>query len=271
VEPLSRAQRDAYLDRIGLPGHTDASVAELQWAHLQRVPFENLSIHLDEPIELDTAALFDKIVSRRRGGFCYELNGLFGRLLESLGHDVEMLSAGVYGPRGVGPPFDHMVLRVGEVLVDAGFGRHSARPLRLDLDTDQADLLGTFRITPADGGDLDVLRDGEPQYRVELRPRRMQDYVPTCWWQQSSPTSHFRQGPVCSLQTADGGQVTLAGRTLIETPLRGDRVETELTSDAEVLTAYRDHFGIVLDRVPEAPRRNLATTGTAEPQHVAPS
>lgn len=250
MDPLSAVQRDAYLDRIGLPGPATADLAELQWAHLQRVPFENLSIHLGEPIALDTAALFDKIVTRRRGGFCYELNGLFGRLLTALGHDVEMLSAGVFGPRGLGPPFDHMVLRVGESLVDVGFGRHSARPLRIAPGVDQSDLLGTFRVAAADDGDLDVLRDGEPQYRVEPRPRRIADYVPTCWWQQTAPTSHFRKGPVCSLQTTDGGQVTLAGRTLIETSGTGQRVEAALTSDSAVLAAYRDHFGMALDRVP---------------------
>lgn len=252
MDPLSAAQCDAYLDRIGLPARRDADLAELQWAHLRHVPFENLSMHLDEPIELDTAALFDKIVIRRRGGFCYELNGLFGRLLAALGHDVAMLSAGVFGPRGLGPPFDHLVLGVGDRLVDVGFGRHSARPLRLARGVDQRDLLGTFRVEATDNGDVDVLRDGQPQYRVELRPRRMADFVPTCWWHRTAPTSHFRQGSVCSLQTADGGQVSVAGRTLIETRPGGERTETALASDAEVLAAYRDHFGVELNRVPAA-------------------
>jgi N-hydroxyarylamine O-acetyltransferase len=66
------------------------------------------------------------------------------------------------------------------------------------------------------GGDLDVLRDGTAQYRVEARERRLADYAPTCWWQQTWPSSHIRSGPVASLQTADG-QVTVAGRTLIRT------------------------------------------------------
>jgi N-hydroxyarylamine O-acetyltransferase len=250
VNALSPTQRDAYLDRIGLPGRTDAALAELHWAHLQHVPFENLSIHLDEPIDLDPGALYDKIVTRRRGGFCYELNGLFARLLASLGHEVDLLSAGVFGACGVGPPFDHMVLRVDGMLADVGFGRHSAEPLVSTHDIDQQDLLGTFRVVGADGGDFDVLRDGEPQYRVEPRPRRMSDFERTCWWQQTAPTSHFRKGPVCSLQTATGGQVTLAGRTLIETARTGERVEIPLASDEEVLTTYRKRFGVVLDRVP---------------------
>lgn len=250
MEPLSADQRDRYLDRIGLAGRTDADLAELQFAHLQHVPFENLSIHLGEPIELDTAALFDKIVTRRRGGFCYELNGLFSRLLVSLGHEVELLAACVHMPLGLSALFDHLTLGVGDLLVDVGFGRHSARPLRIDTDGDQPDLFGTFRVVRTDDGDMDVLRDGEPQYRAERRPRRMSDFEPTCWWLQTAPTSHFREGPVCSLQLADGGQLTLAGRRLIQTTGAGERTETELGSDAVVLAAYRDQFGIDLDRVP---------------------
>jgi N-hydroxyarylamine O-acetyltransferase len=249
METLTDQQRDRYLERIGVAGGLDADLDELQFAHLQHVPFENLSIHLGDPIELTTAALYEKIVTRRRGGFCYELNGLFSRLLVSLGHDVELLAACVYMPT-LSPLFDHMALRVGDLLVDVGFGRHSARPLRTDTEDDQPDLFGNFRVVGAEQGDLDVLRDGEPQYRVERRPRRMLDFEPTCWWQQTAPTSHFREGPVCSLQVADGGQLTLAARRLIRTSGAGERTETPLNTDAEVLAAYRDRFGVDLDRVP---------------------
>ena len=251
MEPLTTDQRDRYLDRIGLAGRPDADLAELQFAHLQHVPFENLSIHLGEPIELSTAALFDKIVDRRRGGFCYELNGLFGRLLTALGHDVVLLSASVHMQAGgLTPPFDHMVLRVGDSFLDVGFGRHSAHPVRIDTDADQPDPFGTFRVVVTEHGDVDVLCDGRPRYRTELRPREMPDFEPTCWWQQTWPGSHFRTGPVCSLQTADGGQRTLAGRKLITTARSGERIEMMLDSDADVLAAYRSYFGVTLDRVP---------------------
>ena len=91
-------------------------------------------------------------------------------------------------------------------------------------------------------------RDGQPQYRVEPRPRRLADFAPACWWQQTWPGSHFRQGPVCTLPTPTG-QLTLAGRTLVRTD--GDtRTETPLPDDDAVLAAYREHFGIELDRVP---------------------
>jgi N-hydroxyarylamine O-acetyltransferase len=252
-------QLNAYLARIGAtrPPQADAAtLRELQRRHLLTVPFENLSIHLGEPIVLDPGALVDKLVHRRRGGFCYELNGAFATLLAALGFQVTLLAARVFGANGLGPPFDHLALRVDldrsrSWLVDVGFGRHSHYPLRLDTRTDQADPGGTFRLADTAEGDLDVIRDGQPQYRVEARPRTLGDFEPTCWWHQTSPRSHFTHGPVCSRLT-ETARVTLSDRTLLQTT--GDRRhERTLTSDAEVLAAYRTWFGIVLDRVPGRP------------------
>jgi N-hydroxyarylamine O-acetyltransferase len=250
---------DAYLDRIGAvrPARADvAALQELQLRHLRSVPFENLSIHLGEPIRLESAALVDKIVRRRRGGFCYELNGAFAALLSALGFSVTLLAARVFGDEGLGPPFDHLALRVdtgpaGSWLADVGFGSFSHHPLRLGTDAAQPDPGGAFRITRTADGDLDVTWDGRPQYRVEARPRELADFRPTCWWHQTSPASHFTRGPVCSLPTADG-RVTLSDRNLVETTAAG-RHERTLDGDAEVLAAYSRHFGIVLDRLPTPP------------------
>ena len=124
----------AYLDRIGAraPERPDLpSLRRLMRSHLASVPFENLSIHLGEVIRLSDEALLGKIVDRRRGGFCYELNGAFAWLLRDLGYRVTMLGARVYGGGQLGPPYDHMTLVVDldePWLVDVGFGRF--RPSR---------------------------------------------------------------------------------------------------------------------------------------------
>jgi len=251
-----------YLQRIGAErptAPTPEALRDLHAHHQLAVPFENLSIHLGEPIVLDEDSLLDKIVRRRRGGFCYELNGTFGRLLTDLGFAVSYLAAGVFGEGGaVSPLFDHMVLGVeagGPWLADVGFGDHSLHPLRLDDAGPQLDPHGTFQVSRTPEGDLDILRDGRPQYRAETRPRRLADFEPACWWQQTSPDSHFRRNLVCTMPV-DGslgrslGRVTLSGRRLIRT-LADERQESELGSDAELLAAYRDLFGIRLDRVPE--------------------
>jgi N-hydroxyarylamine O-acetyltransferase len=248
-----------YLRRISVtpPVHADATGFRLlHRAHQLSVPFENLSIHLGEPISLDLGDLVSKIVERRRGGFCYELNGAFGLLLETLGAQVARVSARVYGDgRQLGPPFDHMALVVrlpdgtGPWLADVGFGRHSVYPLLLDSRSEQDDPSGCFLLVEAPLGDIDVFKNGEPQYRVELRERSLADFVPTCWWQQTSPLSHFTQSTICSRLTEDGGRVSISGRTLIRSS-NGSRTEEQLPSDDELLSAYRDHFGVTLDHVP---------------------
>ena len=146
---------------------------------------------LGESISLDEADLIDKIVGRRRGGFCYELNGAFACLLERLGARVRRVSARVYGDGGgLGPPFDHLALVVrlpdgsGPWLADVGFGSHSTYLLLADAWAEQADPGGQFLLVGAPDGDIDVVKDGQPQYRLELRERALDDFVPTCWWQQ---------------------------------------------------------------------------------------
>jgi N-hydroxyarylamine O-acetyltransferase len=250
-----------YFERLGVtaqPALDAQALAELHRAHLMALPFENLSIHLGEPISLDENDLLGKLLSRRRGGFCYELNGAFALLLESLGATVTRLAARVHGADGLGPPLDHLALAVrpadgsGPWLADVGFGSHSMFPLLLDSRQVQHDPSGDFLLVDTAGGDIDVLRYGELQYRVETHERVLADFVPTCWYQQTSPESHFTRNVVCSRLTADG-RISLSGRTLIRTSA-GERTEEQLPSDEAVLAAYREHFGIVLDRVPEMAR-----------------
>ena len=159
-----------YLDRLGA---TARGLADLHLAHLLAVPFENLSIHTSERIHLDVDWLFDKLVTRRRGGFCYELNGLFAELLRALGHRVDLLAARVVRADGtLGIPFDHMCLRVDDVwLTDVGFGDSFITPLRLDTQEAQHDGRRSFRILD-DGGGVHFLEDaGRRVYAFELTPR----------------------------------------------------------------------------------------------------
>ena len=196
-------------------------------------------------------ALVDKLVIGRRGGFCYELNGAFGALLIELGFTVSLLAARVISADRIGLPFDHLALRV-ELdqpwLVDVGFGRFAHSPLRLDERGDQDDPAGTFRITEVDDGDLDISWDGTPQYRLDRRPRMLADFEAMAWWHRTSPRSHFTTELICSRLTEDG-RVSLNNRRLIRTSSTGRHEET-LTTDDQVLEAYRHWFGIALDRVP---------------------
>src|ERR1039457_559684 len=101
ISPLCHANAfgiSAYFKRVHYtrpPRVSPDTLRGLHLAHLYTVPFENLDIHLGRGLSLDEAALFDKVVTRGRGGFCYELNGLFCALLRDLGFRVTMLSAEV--------------------------------------------------------------------------------------------------------------------------------------------------------------------------------
>ena len=142
----------AYLKRIGLyespPVSTDGLV-RLHRAHLRNVPFECLDVFRGRSLSLSPDRLFDKVVNRRRGGFCYELNTLFALLLRKLGFPTTLLSAGVMDRKGVvGPDFDHMTLRVevdGPWLCDVGFGRSFLEPLPL-REGQHVDPEGRFRL-----------------------------------------------------------------------------------------------------------------------------
>ncbi|MEV4604313.1 arylamine N-acetyltransferase [Amycolatopsis sp. NPDC049253] len=244
-----------YLRRIGTvrPSVPDpAALRELQRRHLETVPFENLGFYLGEQIELAEPALLGKIVGRRRGGLCYELNGAFALLLREVGFDVQLLAGRVMRREGFfGPPFDHLALRVQldePWLVDVGYGRFSLAPLRLATTEVQVDPGGRFTVEPAPHGDVDVVCDGAIVYRLESRPRELDDFAATAWFHETSPASPFTQRPTCSRSTADG-RVTITGTRLIETT-GGKRVERVLEGDAAILAAYHEHFGMSLDRVP---------------------
>ena len=247
---------DAYLSRIGYNGSLDPSpqtLRDLQVAHLRTVPFENLSIHSNEPIVLNDTALFDKVVQRRRGGFCYELNGLFAALLRSLGFKVDMLSAAVArATGGFGPDFDHMTLLVTlneRWIADVGFGDSFLEPLLLDEESEQTQGARAYKFVLDDNHRILMQRnfDGTwaPQYRFTLTPHVYADYEEMCQHQQTSPESHFTKGRICTRATATG-RITLSELRLITTLNAGERSEENLATEAEYCVALREHFGIVM-------------------------
>ena len=244
----------AYLDRINYRGSllpNADTLRALQVAHLLAVPFENLSIHAKQPIVLDDDALFDKIVARRRGGFCYECNGLFAALLRSLGFDVAMLSAEVASAAGVfGPPFDHMTLLVSleqRWLVDVGFGDSFREPLRLDEAGEQLQGHQVYRlVTDVAYFNLEQRSAGEEwqtQYRFTLQPHAYADYEERCRYHQTSPQSHFTRARICSLATATG-RISLSELRFITTSEDNQKQEQTLGDESEYATVLRDRFGI---------------------------
>jgi N-hydroxyarylamine O-acetyltransferase len=247
---------NAYLERIKYNGSlapTAETLRNLQAAHLLTVPFENLSIHSKQPIVLEDNALFTKIVGHRRGGFCYEVNGLFAALLRALGFKVEMLSAEVANAEcGFGPDFDHMTLMVSldnRRLADVGFGDSFLEPLLLDERGEQKQGRCAYKIVPDNDYLILMQRENEDewkaQYRFTLKPYEYADYSGMCRYHQTSPQSHFTQRRICSRAT-DEGRITLSEMRFITTSKNGERQERILTSQTEYDAVLRENFGIVM-------------------------
>src|SRR6266850_678800 len=253
---------DAYLKRINWRGSlapTAQTLRELQVANLLTVPFENLSIHSAEPIILDDDALFEKIVVRRRGGFCYELNGLFAALLLELGFKVVMLSAGVANATGTfGPDFDHMTLLVAvdvdgleeRWLADVGFGDSFREPLLLDSPLEQAQGERAYKFLTDEPYLILMQRESggewKNQYRFTLRSYSYADYAEMCRYHQTSPDSHFTQARICTSATPEG-RVTLSEMRLITTIDGTERTERLLMNEAEYASVLKELFGVMMN------------------------
>lgn len=246
---------DKYLKRIGYEGKHETTLetlASLQTSHLFSVSFENLDIHNNIEIDLDKS--FDKVVNNNRGGFCYELNGLFYQLLKELGFNVKIVSARVYqGEKGFGAEFDHMAIIANidndEYLVDVGFGDFAYSPLRISLDNEISNLRSVFRIEKYNDVYNIVKQKSEdgsfvPKYLYSDKERVVDDFKSMCVFHQTNTESHFTQNKICSLPVKDG-RITLSGNTLIITTK--SNVETrELKSEAEINDVLRDYFNIIL-------------------------
>jgi N-hydroxyarylamine O-acetyltransferase len=260
---FTAAEVAAYLERIGYEGSTAPTLATLSGihhAHTYNVPFENLDIlPLRRRLNLEPAAVYDKIVRRHRGGLCYELNGLLATILRDLGFEVTIVAVQFVEADGTfGPPFDHLTPVVTfpdateHWLVDVAGGRRSfTKPLPLidGFAEFQPNVHRSFRLTAiGDRWQLDEQIPGVPwvpDYTFQLIPRTMSDFLDRCRYLELDPSSEFRQGPLCSLPTPNG-RVTLSKNQLITTI--GETREERPLAESEFDEVLRVAFGIDLAR-----------------------
>lgn len=241
---------DAYLRRIGLsarPGPTLDGLSELGLAHLCSVPFENLDIAAGRALSLDLAAIYDKLVVRRRGGFCYELNGLYSWLLRELGFDVTLLAGQLVDPvtREPGPARAHLALLVeldGPVLVDVGWGEVYRRPFALRAENEHVDPgIARYRLERHDGGwqvterhDDSLETNLKPTpgwriaYRFGLEPYELADFEETCRWQETE-SPFFTGHRFCTIATLDGRRTLMDDRLIVRAS--GERTERRVDDD----------------------------------------
>jgi N-hydroxyarylamine O-acetyltransferase len=244
-----------YFDRIGIKKTGVAADLKnlklLKRQHLLSVPFENLDIHWKRPIDLAGNRFYDKIIGEKRGGFCYELNGLFYELLKEIGFQSKIISARVAnGNSGFGAEYDHLAIitQIGneEYLVDVGFGSFIAEPLKFVLDVEQSDDNGAFLIRKYDDKYFEVVKkDGgvwRSEYIFTSLKRDLTEFAEMCRFHQTSPESHFTRGKICSLMLPDGRK-TLTDGNFIETE-NGQKKEIVVNSDKQFNRILKNEFYI---------------------------
>jgi N-hydroxyarylamine O-acetyltransferase len=252
-----------YLERIGYVTPEGAGISELRTlmeCHVRSVPFEDLDIQAGMPIKLDINRFYDKVVNRKRGGYCYELNGLFAVLLRELGYRVDMLSARVANGKEYSPEFDHMALLVEcdaqAWLVDVGFGDFSLCPLAIDSDKAQTDGRNNYAISRVlvdnrEYYSVDRWNEGRelfvPQYIFSPTAHPLQDFAPRNHYQQTDPESHFMKTLMCSLPT-DYGRISMINNRMVYTE-NGQKREEGVRDETHRQELLRGYFNIELDAV----------------------
>jgi N-hydroxyarylamine O-acetyltransferase len=243
----------AYLHRIHFHGSVQPDLATLRAihrAHQYAVPFENLDVQLRRPVVIDLEANYDKIVCRRRGGWCYEMNGVMGWALEQIGFEVMRVGAGVMRVRaGDAQLGNHLCLLVRldqPYLVDVGFGGSLAEPLPLRASEreDRPYRLGLSELGDSYWRFAEIAHgDGDPfSFDFRAAPADEALLARKCQFLQTDPASPFIQNLVAQRRTADT-HVSLRGRVLATTHTA--RVDKKLLNSADELVAIlRDQFDL---------------------------
>lgn len=243
-----------YFQRIAYTGSSAATLATLKtlhYQHMQTIPFENLDVILKRPIRMDGAALFEKMVTRGRGGFCYEQNTLFGLSLRELGYQVDFISARVWNGTDFGRALEHIALIVhieGErYLADVGFGDCFLEPLRLVAQEEQLVHGKNYRVIESESSHEWIMQEKSEDdwtngYAFELHPRELRDFAEMCDWTQVSADSGFTQRLVCS-KAVQNGRITIANMRLIRTQ-SAVKEEQNLSTSQDFAQALAEHFQI---------------------------
>jgi N-hydroxyarylamine O-acetyltransferase len=243
-----------YLLRInftGNPGVELKTLAYLQKLHLLNIPFENLDIHAGKPIKLSIGNFYEKIVIHKRGGFCYELNGLFFELLSDLGFNAYLVSARVFETQDTfGDEFDHLAIIVVidgiNWLADVGFGEFAFAPLKISIGEEQKDERGVFRINNFDNNYLVVQKKSSEgwknEYLFSMKPRVLDDFTDKCEYHQISVESHFTRKKLCSIPFKNG-RITLTDK-ILKISNDSSTEETEVKDEAHFNKLLKKYFNI---------------------------
>jgi len=245
---------DAYFQRIGYSGPLEPTLEVLRALtelHPAAIPFEAIDVLLDRGIDISPAAVDAKLIDRRRGGYCYEQNGLFARVLRQIGFDVEGLSANVrwmFAPGAAAGPLTHRVLRVTidgtPWLADVGFGSCvPTAPLRMDIADPQPTRHETFRLVPMGPHLLLqalVEQNWQPVYSIAPDVWLDGHYEMANWYTSTNPISHFRHRLIVTRTTPDARHILADGRLTIRS--HDGTTEKRYLGADEIMEAFEKIF-----------------------------
>lgn len=269
-------QIDLYLERIGhqRPVRADAETLHaLAAAHIKTIPFENIDVQLQRPLSRDGNAIFDKLVTRRRGGWCYEQNGLLSWALIELGFDVTQFAGGVMrkaaGDFALGNHLGLIVHLDEDWLVDVGFGGSLSAPICLEEgEHRQAPYLLSLKKIDDDYWRFEE-DSGSGPFSFDFKPvaANQASLDSKLIWLRSDPQSPFVQNLVVQQRQGDV-HVSLRGRVV--TTLSADGRQQEVVDNADRLVEIlRDVFGLNVPEVaacwPDICARHEALFGPVEP------
>lgn len=242
---------DAYLKRIDYRGGLELNpetLRALHRAHLLAIPYENLDIHLGRPLSLDEKAIFQKLVLEKRGGWCYEMNGLFAWALREAGFEPRLLAGAVNRDKiGGEAERNHLALLVeldSAYLVDVGFGNGFLEPLILREGTQRQGFLA-YHLERLDN-DWWRYRQNHagPNYDFTLAPRLLEDFSEQCRHLQTSPDSGFVRLSVCQRFTP-GAVLSLRG-AVMQTVSAGGSSECVIETFEDYREAITEKFKLPL-------------------------
>lgn len=241
-----------YLQRIKASNEAPSLqyLSELQFLHMKHVPFENLDVIRKIPIYLNLKRMYEKIVDNNRGGYCYEVNGLFHWLLTNIGYDAHLVAATVMRPNGEFAKADThvaiIVLLDQPYLVDVGFGHSQVQPMALDGRIYE-DISGIYKVHQISENCYDLMRKDDSTWRTLYRfsrdKRKLTDFHEGVVFNQVSPQSTFTHTDLVTKAT-DTGRITLKDLTLTITK-NGERTKVDL-SPTEKENVFIEIFGIQL-------------------------
>jgi N-hydroxyarylamine O-acetyltransferase len=249
---------DAYFQRINYTGSrapTLETLHALAEAHVQTIPFENIDVLLGTPIDLEPAALEKKLVHDRRGGYCFEQNGLMLEVLRTMGYRVQPISARVryQRPRDYTPARTHLFVRVEldeSWLVDVGVGAMSSTgALRLEEHGEQVTPHEPRRLLRENGLIYHQVKLGGEWQDVNeftLEEMPMIDRVVGSWYTSAHPQSHFRNRLLVARAAPNGVRIGLLNRELSIRDRTGHAQKQTIATQDELLAVLREQFAIEL-------------------------